>query len=292
MKNLVIKVKALGDVLRTTPIFRVLKGENYLLSDKKVKEFIPEKNRFIKKIITLDDKESLLKINFNLVLNLEEDENLAKFVSDLKYKKLVGVYLNKNEKLSYTFNSRKWFDMGLISHYGLQKANELKYQNKTSYQEILFEMIGKKFQGEEYIIKKPKNNFNKKVVIIEKRAGKVWPMKKWPFYNFLAKKIKLLGYRVVFLKQRKNIFDYINDINRGKILICGDTFAMHIGLALKKKIICLFICTSPAEIYDYQRMIKIINPFLKQAFYRRDYNKKLVSGIKLKEVFDKFLMFA
>ena len=289
MKNLVIKIGALGDVLRTTPVFRVLKGENYLLSNERAKEFIPENNRFIKKIVDLNNMDFITNIYFDLILNLEEDKNIALFLKKLKYKKLIGVYLGEDNTLKYSYDSRKWFDMSLISKYGIKKANYLKFRNNLSYQEILFKMIGKKFNGEEYLIKKPKNKPEKNTVIIEKRAGNVWPMKKWPFYNLLAKKIKNLGYKVIFTKQRKKISDYIKDINRGEFLICGDTFAMHIGLALKKKIVALFICTSPNEIYDYKRMIKVINPFLKEAFYRRDYDRKLVSAIKPEIVFNAFL---
>jgi len=41
----------------------------------------------------------------------------------------------------------------------------------------------------------------------------------------------------------------VKDIDKANILIFGDTLAMHLGLALKKKVTALFICTSPWEIY-------------------------------------------
>jgi heptosyltransferase-2 len=290
MKNLIIKVGALGDVLRTTPIFRILKGDNYLLSDKKAKEFISE-GKHIKRIIPCEEKDKLLKLNFNLVLNLEEDKQIAEFVNNLKFKKLIGVFYNtKKNIIDYTKESKYWFDMSLISKLGIKKANELKFKNRKSYQEILFSMIGKKFKGEEYILKMPANSSkpkNKKPVIaIEKRSGARWPMKVWPFYDELAKELKKLGVKVYFLRQRKTIQDYIRDINKCHILISGDTFAMHIGLALEKKIVTIFTCTSPWEIYDYGRMIKIINPKLKEAFYRKDYDFNLVSKITVDQVLE------
>jgi heptosyltransferase-2 len=151
-------------------------------------------------------------------------------------------------------------------------------------------MIGKKFKGEEYILKKPSNllklSYKTPIIAIEKRSGIKWPMKIWPFYDDLAKELKKLGLKVYFLRQRKTIQDYIKDINKSHILISGDTFSMHLGLALKKKIITIFTCTSPWEIYDYGRMIKIINPKLKEAFYRRDYDFNLVSQITVDQVLD------
>jgi heptosyltransferase-2 len=290
MNNLLIKIGALGDVLRTTSIFRVLKGDNYLLSDKKAKEFVTE-GKFIKKIINYEDKDKLLKLNFNLVLNLEEDKQTAEFVNNLKFKKLIGIFYNtKKNIIDYTKETNYWFDMSLSSRLGIKKANELKLKNRKSYQEILFSMIGKKFKGEEYILKKPSNllklSYKTPIIAIEKRSGIKWPMKIWPFYDDLAKELKKLGLKVYFLRQRKTIQDYIKDINKSHILISGDTFSMHLGLALKKKIITIFTCTSPWEIYDYGRMIKIINPKLKEAFYRRDYDFNLVSQITVDQVLD------
>jgi heptosyltransferase-2 len=295
MKNLIIKVGALGDVLRTTPIFKILKGDNYLLSDEKTKEFISE-GKYIKRIIHYEEKDKLLKFDFNLVLNLEEDKETAEFVNNLKFKKLIGVfYSTKKNLIDCTKESKYWFDMSLVSKLGIKKANELKFKNRKSYQEILFSMIGKKFKGEECILKKPSNSSkptNKEPIIaIEKRSGVKWPMKVWPFYDDLAKELKNLGAKVYFLRQRKTIQDYIRDINKCHILISGDTFAMHIGLALKKKLVTIFTCTSPWEIYDYGRMIKIINPKLKEAFYRRDYDFNLVSKITVDQVLDAVRIF-
>jgi len=293
-KILICKIGALGDVVRTTPILRVLNGEIFWLTSKVGKEILPKIKKL--KIFTLNEFKKIKNLSFDLILNLEEDENLVKEISALKTKKIIGVYFDfKNNKISYTKESGEWYDMSLISKYSKEKANLLKWKNKKTYQEILFEMIGKKFKGEEYLINynsfyKPKNdiNTNKIFVAIEKRAGEKWPMKVWPYYDLLKIKIEKEGYKVFYLRQRKKLIDYIKDIDKADILICGDTLAMHLGLALNKKIIALFTCTSPWEICDYNRMIKIISPLLKKAFYRRDYDKKLVEAINLKDVFKVF----
>ncbi|MGC9031610.1 MAG: glycosyltransferase family 9 protein [Minisyncoccia bacterium] len=291
-KILIVKIGALGDVVRTTPILRVLKGNIFWISSKKAIPLLPKLERL--KTFTEEQIDRLQKINFDLILNLEEDEEISKNIAKLKTKKLIGVYFDfKKNRLSYTKETPKWYDMSLISKYGKERANELKWKNKKTYQEILFEMLGFKFKGEEYLLNynKTKKSVlkNKKIVVVlEKRAGEKWPIKKWPYYHILKKKLEKEGYNVFYLKQRKNVLDYMKDIDKCNILICGDTLAMHLGLYLKKRIIALFICTSPWEIYDYGRMIKVINPYLKDAFYRRDYNKKLVSGIKIEDVYKAF----
>lgn len=290
---LIIKIGALGDVVRTTPILRVLKNNNiYWLTSKEAEPLLPHNKKIIKKILTMENLYEIQNIYFDLILNLEEDENLAKLISqNFKFKKIIGVFYNlKKEKLSYTRESKIWYDMSLISIFGIRKANQLKWKNKLTYQDILFKMIGKKFSGEEYLIDyRIVHNENKiKFIAIEKNAGAVWPMKKWPYYHLLKKKLEKIGFNVFYLKYHKNIINYVKEIEKCDILICGDTLAMHLGLALKKKILAIFTCTSPYEIYNYGRMIKVINPKLKIAFYKRFYNRKLVSAIKVNDVLNKF----
>ena len=277
--------------MRTTPILRVINGNIFWLTSKEAAELLPRLETL--KILTTNEIDVLKNINVDLVLNLEEDVELAKFLTKLRYKKLIGVYYDfESNKLSYTDESKDWYDMSLISKYGKEKADLLKWENKKTYQEILFSMIGKKFNGEEYLLNYevlPIQKKDRKVVAIEKRAGKVWPMKVWPYYDELKAKIEKEGYEVIFLRQRDTLIEYIRDIDEADILICGDTLAIHLGIYLTKKVIALFLCTSPWEIYDYGRVVKIVNPFLKEAFYRRDYDEKLVKGITVDMVFEAFL---
>jgi heptosyltransferase-2 len=292
MSNILIyKTSALGDVVRTTPILRVINGNIFWLTSKEAAELLPRLETL--KILTPNEIDTLKNINFDIVLNLEEDVELAKFLTKLRYKRLIGVYYDfESNKLSYTDESKEWYDMSLISKYGKEKADLLKWENKKTYQEILFSMIGKKFNGEEYLLNYevlPIQKKDRKVIAIETRAGKVWPMKVCPYYDELKAKIEKEGYEVIFLRQRDTLIEYIRDIDEADILICGDTLAIHLGIYLRKKVIALFLCTSPWEIYDYGRVVKIVNPFLKEAFYRRDYDEKLVKGITVDMVFEAFL---
>jgi hypothetical protein len=41
--------------------------------------------------------------------------------------------------LCYTDDSRPWFDLGVLSRYGKQQADQLKYENRRTYQELIFE---------------------------------------------------------------------------------------------------------------------------------------------------------
>lgn len=152
-------------------------------------------------------------------------------------------------------------------------------------------MIGKKFNGEEYILNFKRNSANfkkngKKTIIgIENRADNRWPTKKWDKYVRLSNILLRDDAKVTFLKQRRTIYQYINDINKCDLLITGDTLALHIALALKIKVVSIFTCTSPTEIYDYSRMVKVVSLALDKAFYNTEYIKEAVDAISLESVY-------
>ncbi len=284
MKILIVKLGAIGDVLRTTPILRVLKGEKFWLTSKKSYGIL-KRNPYLKEIFVKEkDKKVLKEFEFDWVINLDEEEDIAKFISKLNYKKISGVYYDfKEQKLKYTPETSCWFDMSLISKFGKKKADELKWKNRKSYQELIFEALGFEFKGEEYILNIRPKQVKDKVIALEKRAGEVWPSKKWFGYDLLYDKLKD-QFKVFFLKQRKTLEEYILDINNCKILVTGDTLALHIGLALKKYVIGIFTCTSPWEIYDYGRLVKIISPKLKKFFYTRKYCPEATRAISVEKV--------
>ena len=50
---------------------------------------------------------------WDLVVNLEEDEENCKFVSSLKYKKIVGFIFEDNRVVA-TSSAKEWFDMSAL----------------------------------------------------------------------------------------------------------------------------------------------------------------------------------
>ena len=286
MKNLIIKLGALGDVLRTTPLLHVLQGDIYWVTKKEAIPLLPKSH--IKEIIDIEyAKDRLIGEHFDLVISLDDDYEAAELATWISKEKLIGSYL-ENGRITYTDSSAEWFDMGLISKYGKKVADELKKKNKKTYQEILFRMVGKEFKGEEYIInftslKKVENK--EKIVGIESRAGDRWPTKRWNKFEELAQLLIKDGYKVVFFKDKESLQDYIQDISQCYVVVTGDTLAMHIALALKIKVVALFTCTSPTEIYDYGRLVKIVSPLLDKAFYKRTYIPEAVDAISLEEVY-------
>jgi hypothetical protein len=123
---------------------------------------------------------------------------------------------------------------------------------------------------------------------IEERAGTVWPTKRWTRYRDLAYRLEDMGYKVKFFEQRDSVIEYANDINECDLIICGDTLAMHIALALSKRVVALFTCTSPHEIYGYGRLAKVVSPLLGRYFYRREYAAEPANAISISVVEESF----
>lgn len=264
-KILIIKLGAQGDVLRTTSILHHFKNDEVYWLTKREALPLLKNNPYIKKVLFLDDQIPAV----DLVLSLDDEKEACEIAN--RCPKIIGAYYDDGFK--YTEESSGWFDMGLISKYGKEKADELKKKNTKSYQELLFAMIGKEFKGEGFVMNYPDVE-EKNIIGIEERAGIRWKMKRWDKYQALAEKIKQKGYEVKVFQQRENLEDYIRDIAECKLVITGDTLAMNLALGLKKKAIAIFGPTSSAEIYDYGILKKIITPVGCKCCYKNDCEEK------------------
>ena len=198
MKILFIKLGALGGVLRATPLFTGLK-KKYKKSELNVitQEYssaLLENNLDIDKLWILErDKNKIEKMDFDWVINTEDDEETCIFASKLKLKtkKFTGPYISKEGKITYTKDVAIWYDMGKISRFGLKKANELKKKNSRRYQDIYSKIFRLPKNNYPLILNMTKeekdwsNEFRKKHEVGEKHfligvntgAGVNWPLK-------------------------------------------------------------------------------------------------------------------
>ena len=125
-----------------------------------------------------------------------------------------------------------------------------KRTTKKYWEEILFEMVGAKWQGEVCILGyKPKSpimydiGFNYNV-------GKKWPNKAWPM-EYWKELEKLIGdkYTVSWQQGLKDMEDYFEWVNSCRVIITNDSLGLHISNALNKKTIALYGPTVSSEIY-------------------------------------------
>ena len=308
MKNkvLIIKIGALGDVLRTTPILRVLKADVTWVTGKDALPLL-KGNPYITNLLSVHEfgwnglndpkpnkrAQIVLETHYDLVLSLEEDYFAAKLASLAIKKNCVGAYLSQG-KVLYTPSAKGWFDMSLISCYGKRAADKIKQKNKKSYQEILFGMLNLKFNGEEYVLpamqtKTSKPRPKKSLVVgLEMRSGSRWAAKRWPHFSKFCSLLRRDKVTFFPFRQMPSLNGYVRLIGKADIVVTTDSLALHIALALQKKIVALFTCTSPDELYGYDRMKKIVSPLLNKYYYTTKKTQSPGKAIKVEMVLDAF----
>jgi ADP-heptose:LPS heptosyltransferase len=285
MQILIIKVGATGDVVRTTPLLRRLTGEvTWLTAEKNVVLFQNLNEGF--RCLPWEQHEAARDRRYDLVINLEDTPEVGHFATTIETDQLFGAYFDGAAGMRYTENSRRWFDLSLISKYGKHDADHLKLLNRQTYQELIFDGLGLGFGGEEYLLPEPRETGMFGDVAISAEAGPVWPMKNWAYYEELKSGLKAQGLTVNVLPQRPSLLEHLCDVKNHRCLVGGDSLPMHFALGLGKPCVTLFTCTSPWEIYDYGVQQKIVSPLLQEFFYKRGYDPRATTAIGLEEVFD------
>ena len=312
MNLLIIKLGAIGDVIRTTTILSALKEKFNCQIDwvTKKKSFdILKNNDLIDNIYFIDKNTELENKKYDLVINLDDGEEACELATGISSEKTVGAYL-KDRKKVYTEDSSPWFDMGLISKLGKEKADQSKARNKRTYQEIMYEILDLDYKNQEPILIlndeelkfgkdfAEKNNINQDdlVIGINTGAGGRWKDKKLDeeltseLIDKLntIKNVKLVLFGGPEEKERNenikktvtthiidagcdnSLMEFASLVNLCHILVTSDSLAMHIGTALKKNIIAFFYPTSASEIELYSRGVKIIGRGNSYCSYQKD----------------------
>jgi heptosyltransferase-2 len=292
---LIIKLGAMGDVLRTTFL---LWGLKELYPNSTISWIVDnnnaavlEHNTFINNIVINDQNISSFLINtfFDIVINLDltsESLPLAKLSNKAK---VIGFTLDDNRNI-VTSNSfaLQWLKMSAYDE--LKKSNSFTYQHwmaqivslpKDNYEII----VPLKKEVQEKALKFLRDNSisqNQKILGINPGAGKRWNLKKWTTEGFIetAKYFSKKGYIVLLLGGKEDekeidailkinipnvistgtnntIADFFAKINLCNVVLCGDTMALHAALGLKKNVVALFGPTSINEIEAYSRGTKI-----------------------------------
>lgn len=251
------KKVSLGDVLRTTPLLHYLKkrGDYVTWATDAYAIQILQGNKMIDRLVNLDFESSmkLLSESFDIVINLEKRQETCLFTDNIDAWSKFGFRLDKKtgEVKSYD-RASEILDIGSNS--------ELKKKNERPFQELLFEAIGAKWNGEEYVLGYKPSTKEKYDVGFNSIVGSKWPVKVWPpeFWDGFEEKLKSDGFTVSRQDKQgeivlKSIPAYIEWINSCKTLISCDSLGLHLALALKKKVVGLFGPTPHREMHFYGR---------------------------------------
>ena len=314
MKILIIKLSAIGDVLRTTTLLHGLKrkwpgSEITWITLPEAKDLLKE-NGFVDDVLEFNRKTSrdLETHAFDLLICLDKERNSTFLATRLKAKKKIGFGRDSKGKLSiFNKESRYAYELGI--------SDELKFKiNKKTYSEIIYEMCGLDYRKDKYIL----NLTDKEIAWAESRlkdigikkgdfivglntgAGTRFANKIWSFDKHKAliqgllekqdtKVLLLGGKREAGLNKRlKDVFDsrvysagcdntlreFASIVKYCNAIISGDTLAMHIGIALDRYVIAVFGPTCSQEIELYGNGEKIVSDMDCSPCYKRECDKK------------------
>jgi ADP-heptose:LPS heptosyltransferase len=284
MNTLILKLNATGDVVRTTTLLHRLSGQTTWLTARGNVELLQGVERV--RCLAWEERELACDRRYDLVINLEDELETAAFVHQVDHDRRFGAYLNGDASVAYTEDARGWFDLSLVSVHGRARADELKLLNRRTYQELVFEGLGWRFAGEEYMVAPPTPTGLSGDVAIAPVAGPVWPMKGWAYYGELKHALEAAGLQVNVLPRRLTLREHMADVGNHRCLVGGDSLPMHLALATRTPCVTIFNCTSPWEIHDYGIQTKVVSPLLKQYFYRRGNDPVATTAIKLDDVYE------
>ena len=150
-KALIIKLGALGDVLRTTFLPKLLKRKypdcNVTWVTSASALSLLKGNSDIDHVIPFgtDACNALVNDSFDIVYSLDDEQEVCQFATNITKKELHGSYLDIHGKCVYTNSVESWFGMGLLRSKdkgGKERADQLKALNRKTYQDIFVDMLG------------------------------------------------------------------------------------------------------------------------------------------------------
>jgi len=248
---------SLGDIFRVTPLLEVYKkrGDHVTWLTDKYAFPLLEGNSSINELLHLDFPTSihLQDRAFDTIVNLEKNKEVCGLVKRLDaWRKLgfrvdvetgdVRAYDRANEALTVSSNQ------------------DIKKTNNKTFQELLFTIAGEVWQGENYSLGYSPKSEEVFDVGLNTTVGKKWPNKAWESgkWDDLEKRLISEGFNVTRQDRQdpmifKSINTYIDWINQSKTIVTGDTFGMHVAIALGKNVLGLFGPTPSAEVHFYDR---------------------------------------
>ena len=296
---LIIKLGAIGDVIRTTPLFTRLKqaypgAKFYWLT--RTPEVVPQEVDEILKF-NLEAVLYLREIRFELVINLDKDREACALASSLNAFRKQGFILKEGLPAPADNLAEEKFLTGIF--------DDLNKANTKSYLQEIFEICGFEYKGEKYVL----SDFaefgldwdidrTKTVVGLNTGCGGRWTSRLWPekYWIELTEKLLAAGFEVILLggelEHEKNsriqkatkakyfghfpLRTFVNLVNQTHLVVTAVTMTMHITLALSKKIVLINNIFNPNE-FELFGLGEIVQPekecrcFFSQKCTNQDY---------------------
>lgn len=305
---LIIKLGAMGDVLRTTPILRAIKERwprshvTWLVKPGTVE--LLQGNPFID--VILPDNAIATRVlqaqHFDIAFNFDKEPAATAALQVCNADEKLGFGLTPQGKLTAV-------NPGSTYSLVLGTSDALKFfTNERTYQDCTFEMAGFPYHGEEYVLplsptdramaeqwRRDLRLGGGPIIGLNTGAGDIFATKRMSPERTaaIAREIKrrdlgqvlLLGgpseresHRQILESAGEAIIDtgtdnplrsFIALVSILDAMVCVDTLAMHLALALRKQVVALFGSTCHQEVDLYGRGAKLVTSFPCSPCYRR-----------------------
>lgn len=294
---LIIKLDAMGDVLRTTALLPALAvarpGVAITWVTRRESTPLLERNPCITEVFEYGP-DALLQLqtrSFDRVINLDAGKTSAALANMANAKQKDGFVLDALGYVQPTnAAARTWLEMGVF--------DDLKRQGARTYQDLMLEIIGCSGAEHRYVLELSEEerergrahlqrlgvDLSLPVIGLNTGAGHRWQLKQWREEGYLelierlAKRrpvqFVLLGgpeererHQRLLSRSRIPLIDSGCDnpvrhfaaiVAVCNLVVAGDTLAMHLALALGRRTVILFGPTSSAEIEMYGMGEKVV----------------------------------
>jgi ADP-heptose:LPS heptosyltransferase len=294
---LIIKLDAMGDVLRSTALLPPIAEAHPRAAITWItrKESVPllQRNPYIAEVLELGP-EALVHLQtrtFDRVINLDASKTSAALATAAQSSRKDGFVLDERGCVQPTNDAaRRWLEAGIF--------DDIKRQGSETYQDRMAGILGLAGRKHHYVfelaadeVKRARGHlesigldFNRPVIGLNTGAGGRWPLKQWREEGYLEL-VARIGRRedVQFLllggpaEQDRNdrlkrasavrlldpgcdntVRHFAALLSYCDVAVTGDTLAMHLALALGKRAVVLFGPTSAAEIDLYGLGEKVV----------------------------------
>jgi heptosyltransferase-2 len=294
---LVVKLDAMGDVLRSTALLPPLMEAHPRAAITWITrtESVPllQRNPYVAEVLELGP-EALAHIQtrtFDRVLNLDASKISAALATAARSSRKDGFVLDERGYVQPTNDAaRRWLEAGVF--------DDIKRRGLSTYQDRMADILGLAGCAHHYVFELADNevdrakahleslglDFERPVIGLNTGAGGRWPLKQWRENGYLEL-VNRLGRRgdVQFLllggpgeRERTErlkaaskvpmldpgcdnpVRHFAALLGHSDVVVTGDTLAMHLSLALGKRTVVLFGPTSAPEIDLYGLGEKVV----------------------------------
>jgi len=294
---LIIKLDAMGDVLRTTALLPALAdahpGAAITWLTRPESKPLLEKNPLVHEIVTYgpDAIVNLQTRTYDRVVNLDAGKTSAGLASLARSGRKDGFILDERGYVQATNEpARRWLEMGIF--------DDLKRRGDRTYQDVMAEILDLSGRPHRYVFELGDDermqarvelerlglDVSRPIVGLNTGAGGRWPLKQWRedgYVDLITSLARHRGVQVLLLggpgEEERNarlaaaapvrVFDpgcrhpvrhFAGFVALCDVVVTGDTLAMHIALALGRRTVVLFGPTSAAEIELYGLGEKVV----------------------------------